>query len=306
MKTSAWKWVFVIILALFVTVIMVQIVVPRVKENRQTSNQDTGRKSMVKAGDIDIEYRVIGKGHPLILIMGYGSTMNLWEEKMLASLAEHFQVIIFNNRGMGDSTAGEKAFSIPQFALDTLGVLDALQIEKAHVLGWSMGSYIAQELASTYPDRINKLVLYATTPSPEMFPPDPKITKLLGDTSGTPEEQGARWISVLFPEEWLATHGERIKEIFYKSMGNMNPESIGKQYMAIDQWKGLGERLSKLTHPTLLLVGKEDVLAIPANSIYLKEKLLHAELSVIEGAGHGLMFQDPDQFLQVVTVFLKK
>lgn len=306
MKMSAVRWIFGIILTLFLAVIVFKIVIPRIMENRQTANQDIGRKGMIKAGDIEIGYRIIGKGHPLILIMGYGSTMNLWEEKLIDSLATHFQVIIFDNRGIGESSAGEKVFSIPQFADDTIGVLNALQIEKAHVLGWSMGSYIAQEMASTYPDRINKLVLYATTPSPEMFPPDSKITKLLGDTSGTPEQQGARWISVLFPEDWLVSHGDRIKEIFYKPMGNLNPESIGKQYMAIDRWKGLEERLATLTHQTLLIVGKEDVLAIPANSVYLKEKLLHAELSIIEGAGHGLMFQDPDQFLQVVTEFLKK
>lgn len=306
MKMSAVRLIFAIFLTFFLAIIVFKNVIPRIIENRQTANQDLGRKGVIKAGDIEIGYRIQGKGHPLILIMGYGSTMNLWEEKLIDSLATHFQVIIFDNRGIGESSVGVKMFSIPQFADDTLGVLDALQIEKAHVLGWSMGSYIAQELASRNPDRVNKLVLYASVPNPEMFPPSPEVLKTLADTSGTPQEQGARWISILFPGNWLASHGDRIKEIFYKPMGNINPENIGKQDMAIGTWKGLNEKLSKLQQQTLLIVGKEDVLTIPSNSQYLKENLPHAELSVIEGAGHGLMFQDPDQFLQVVKEFLKK
>ena len=76
--------------------------------------------------------------------------------------------------------------------------------------------------------------------------------------------------------------------------------------MAIGKWRGLEERVANLTHPTLPIAGEEDILVLPANSNYLKDQLPNAELKLIEGNGHGLMFQDPDQFSQVVIGFLKK
>lgn len=305
MKTSL-RWVLVVTLVLLLAFLVFKTFFPETATTQTEENITTGRLEMLNVGDLEMGYRTYGKGHPLLMIMGYGSTMNLWEEKLINNLSEHFQIIIFDNRGMGESSAGEKEFSLAQFTEDTLGLLDALKIEKAHVLGWSMGSYIAQELASSNPERINKLVLYASVPDPSMFPPSSEVMAKLEDTTGTPEEQGSRWISLLFPEKWLESNGERIKEIFYRPLGTINPENIGKQSMAIGKWEGLGERLATLTHPTLLIAGKEDALVPPTNSNYLKDRLPNAELSLIENTGHGLMFQDPEQFSQVLIAFLKK
>lgn len=302
MKTSL-RWVLVIVLVLLTAFLIYKIFFPETKNSQIKTSY--GRLEMVNSGDLAIGYRIYGKGHPLLMIMGYGSTMNLWEEKLINTLAEHFQVIIFDNRGMGESSAGEKEFSIQQFSEDALGLLNALKIEKTHVLGWSMGSYIAQELASRNPERVNKLVLYASVPNPSMFPPSREVMAKLEDSTGTPEEQGSRWISLLFPEKWLENNGERVKEIFYRPMGTIVPENIGRQSMAIGKWNGLEERFGTLTHPTLLIAGKEDVLVPPSNSTYLKEKLPNATLTLVENTGHGLMFQDPDQFSQVLIAFLK-
>lgn len=306
MRTSLAKWIIALILILLLAALIIWVLLPKTNNNLNEKNTESESVEMINVGDIEIGYRVSGQGDPLIMIMGYGSTMNLWEEKLINTLSQQFQVIIFDNRGMGESTVGEKEFSIEQFSDDTVGLLDALKIEKAHVLGWSMGSYIAQELASRNPDRVHKLVLYASVPDPSMFPPSPEVMETLQDTTGTPEEQGARWIGLLFPGQWLVSNGERIEEIFYRPLGSINPETIGKQSMAIGKWRGLEERVSNLTHPTLLIAGEEDVLVPPVNSIYLKDQLPNAELNLIEGNGHGLMFQDPDQFLQVVIEFLKK
>ena len=103
----------------------------------------------VHVGDIDIGYKIFGKGDPILLITGAnGVRMDLWNPVLLSQLSSNHTVIIFDNRGVGNTTAGIKVFSIKQFANDTSGLLDALNIKKpVDVLGWSMGSFIAQELS---------------------------------------------------------------------------------------------------------------------------------------------------------------
>lgn len=262
-------------------------------------------RGLIKVNDIDVAYRAYGNGNPVFLIMGYGSTMNLWESGLIRQLALRFKVIIFDNRGMGSTTAGTRDFSIEQFADDTSGLMDALGISQAHVLGWSMGSLIAQELAIRHPTKVNKLVLYAAHSDSRMFPPAPDVIKRLTDTSGTPQERGMRYISVLFPDSWLRGNGERIKEIFFRPMGNAPQATLAKQVMAIDTWKGSSERLGKILKPTLLIAGTEDVLVVPKNALYLKGKIAGAQLDLVENGGHGLMFQDPDGFFKMVASFLE-
>jgi hypothetical protein len=100
----------------------------------------------VHVGDIDIVYKVFGKGYPILLISGSGLAMDQWQPSILRDLSRNHTVIIFDNRGVGNTTIGTKPFSIQQFANDTLGLLDVLKIQKVDVLGFSMGSFIAQEL----------------------------------------------------------------------------------------------------------------------------------------------------------------
>ena len=87
----------------------------------------------------------VGKGDPILLIQGVGGSMDSWEPSILKELSSNHTVIIFDNRGVGNPTTGTKQFSIQQFANDTVGLLDGLKIQKANVLGQSMGSIIAQQ-----------------------------------------------------------------------------------------------------------------------------------------------------------------
>jgi predicted alpha/beta-fold hydrolase len=119
----------------------------------------------ITIGDIEIAYKQLGESgaKPIVLIIGLGATMDMWSPLLLEQLtSSNYSVTIFDNRGAGDSTAGTKEFSISQFANDTTGLLDALNITKADILGLSMGSFIAQELMLTNPDKVGKLILYAS------------------------------------------------------------------------------------------------------------------------------------------------
>ncbi|MDW0135863.1 MAG: alpha/beta hydrolase, partial [Nitrososphaeraceae archaeon] len=118
----------------------------------------------VKVGDIDIAYKRLGNNteKQIILIGGGATTMDMWNPILLRELSSNHMVIIFDNRGVGNSTLGKDDFSIDQFAKDTVGLLDALNVEKADILGFSMGSFIAQELTLKNPNRVNNLILYGS------------------------------------------------------------------------------------------------------------------------------------------------
>src|SRR5215217_5386332 len=161
----------------------------------------------VTVGDINIAYKQLGKSNakPIILITGLGATMDVWDPLLLEKLSSsNYTVIIFDNRGTGESTAGTKEFSISQFANDTVGLIEALKIDKADVLGWSMGSFIAQELALTNPDKVSSLIIYASScDGEEAEPPRPEVIQTFSNTSITPPELGQKLISLLFPTDWF-------------------------------------------------------------------------------------------------------
>lgn len=259
---------------------------------------------MVKVEDININYQIYGDAYPLLLIMGYGCTMNFWEERFLRSLSKQYKVIIFDNRGIGETSSGQKIFTIEQFAEDTYELMVALNIGKAHVLGWSMGAAIAQELALRHPEKVNKLILYASLCNPGIFPPDPEMHAKLKNTLGIPSEQCYEWLRLIFPKNWIRNNQDRIREIFHRPLGKIDPDTILKQVEAINTWKGSCNRLPFLRHETLVIDGIEDSILPSENSEYLASKLPNSKLILIAEAGHALMLQYPDKFSLIINLFL--
>ena len=127
------------------------------------SDKDGNSIYQVSVNEIKIGYKLIGSGEPLVMIMGLGGTMDRWPSELINGLSEKYQLIIPDNRGMGYSTANEEIFTYKLFANDVIALLDALKVEKANVLGFSMGSTITQELLLEYPHRLNKAIIYATS-----------------------------------------------------------------------------------------------------------------------------------------------
>jgi pimeloyl-ACP methyl ester carboxylesterase len=161
----------------------------------------------VHVGDIDIAYKVFGKGDPFILISGTGQVMGAWEPSILKELSRNHTVIIFDNRGVGNTTLGTKPFSIQQFANDTVSLLYALKIQKADVLGFSMASFIAQEITLLHPEKVNRLILYgATCGGKGNIPQTPHVIKILSDLVNNRTQDPEKILSVTFPLEWVKSH----------------------------------------------------------------------------------------------------
>ena len=258
----------------------------------------------VKVDDITLGYKTIGKGYPLVLIMGYSATMDMWDSRVLTKLARRYRVIIFDNRGMGSSTATEKEFNIGLFAEDTAGLLGALNIKKANVLGFSMGTNIALEFTLRYPEMVNKLILYAgDCGGKESVQPDEQTLKQLFDTSDTPGERNKRMVKLMFPEKWLKDNPDPRKYI-PELTETSSFKIIDRQTKATTTWEGCYSRLNNLTLPVLLITGTEDVLTPPQNSLILVNRVPLTWLAQFKGAGHGLMYQEPEKFSKVILTFL--
>ncbi|WP_207261817.1 alpha/beta hydrolase [Desulfovibrio sp. Huiquan2017] len=255
--------------------------------------QDTPVR-IVEADGVSLAYRTLGSGPPLLLIMGYAGTMDVWDGPLVAELARSRTVILFDNRGMGYSGTDGTPLTIDLMASDALALLDALGLARADVMGWSMGSIIAQEMALTHPERVGKLILYGTAVDPA-----PVMAAL--DDMGTlaPEDFLAR----LFPEPWRTAHPDIYSRLPAPAIAP-SPDVIRQQYRALDAWPGTRDRLAALDRQTLIIVGEADRVTPPDQALDAAALIPGAWLARYKGAGHWLMYQAGQDMARTIEDFL--
>jgi pimeloyl-ACP methyl ester carboxylesterase len=259
----------------------------------------------VRVGDIDIAYKIFGKGEPLLLIPGFAMTMDIWDPVTLYKLSSNHTIIIFDNRGLGKTTVGTKTWSIEQSANDTAGLIDTLGIKKpVDILGTSWGGYVAQELTLMHPQKINKLILYGTDCGGNATILSPQISPEVGRGIESGNATIDTFVSILFPEEWINENAAYVQEVF-SAATPVPEENIQHQAQTTYNWQGACDRLSSITKPTLVVTGTDDIVRPPANSIMLAEKIPGAWLVQIRGGGHGIMWQVPNEFSAIVQTFLE-
>ena len=261
------------------------------------------KTKFVRVKDINIAYKIFGRGYPLVLIMGYMGTMDMWDKTMLNMLASHYRVIIFDNRGMGKTSASDKKFTVKLFADDIASFLDALDIKCAHVLGWSMGTNIALEFALKYPNKINKLILYAADcGGSKAISPSSRVIKQLAESDKMPHNRKQRF-KFLFSAKWLKKNTCPHKYL-PKVKEATSSENLCRQTKAVEEWHGVYKRLKEIEHPTLVITGTNDVLIPPANSMLIAQQIKNSWLVQVKNAGHGLMYQYPKGFSKILLTFL--
>lgn len=260
----------------------------------------------VQVGDIDIAYKTFGNGDPILLINGYSFAMDSWDPTLLETLASNHTVIVFSNRGIGNTTSGSgQNFSIEQFANDSAGLLEALNIQKADVLSWSLGGRIAQELTLNYPDKVNRLILYAIGCGGEVsVPQSQEVRNEFIDGTGTAEERISRLVPLFFPQEWRNENPNYLDNI-PKTTETILNQTLNKQIEAAANAASTCDRLKNITQPTLVIVGTDDAATPAANSVRMAELIPGSWLVQIKGGGHGLMYQYPEQFSNIVETFLE-
>jgi pimeloyl-ACP methyl ester carboxylesterase len=266
----------------------------------------------VHVGDIDIAYKMFGKGDPIILFNGASDNMDAWDPSFLAGISSNHTVIVFDQRGIGNTTAGSKPYIIEQLANDTAGLLDALKIPKADVMGYSLGSWIAEQLTMMHPDKVNRLI-----------PKPPEFLKLQSDVVNKSQnnipitaEEIKSLVSASLGSGWIKLHPESLENIpaNITSLQQLKPglppeiannqNDVGKRWDA-PNWNGVCDELAKLAKPTLVITGTDDDRYQPyVNSLKIVEKIPGAWLVQIQNAGHAVMDQYPDEISKILQTFL--
>jgi pimeloyl-ACP methyl ester carboxylesterase len=292
-----------------------------IAENEDLLNIQDIQAKKVHVGDIDIAYKMLGKGDPILLFNGASDGMDAWDPSFPRILSSNHTVIAFDSRGLGNTTTGSKPYIYQQLANDSAGLLDALKIPKADVMGYSLGSYIAQQLAIMYPDKVNSLVLVGsscggkdhTSKPPEFLKLQSEIVnKSLNNVSISQEEMKGL-VSASLGSGWIRLHPESLENIptLQQAKPGLSPESmnnqnnVGKHWENNPNWSGACDELAKTARPTLVITGTDDNNYQPhVNSLKIVEKIPGAWLVQIKDAGHAVMNQYPERMGKIVNTFL--
>jgi pimeloyl-ACP methyl ester carboxylesterase len=245
---------------------------------------------------VKIAWERQGEGEPLLLIHGLGYARWGWEP-VVEPLARRFDTIVFDNRGVGESDAPPGPYSAAELAADAVQVLDEAGVERAHVVGTSLGGMIAQELALGHPDRVDRLVLACTTAGgPQAFPmPQRTVDLMLARATLREFTENA-----LEPDprvelvDRILVHRERTAQGF---------EAWSAQAAAGATFDA-HERLTALAAPTLVQHGDGDLVVDPRNADLLAAAIPDARLSIYAGCGHLFMWQEPERFVRELEEFL--
>ena len=261
----------------------------------------------VTVGDISMYYVEAGAGEPLVLVMGLGADHLAWGFQFQV-FAERYRVIAFDNRGAGQSDVPERPYTTRMMADDTVGLMDALGVDRAHVLGVSMGGMIAQEIALDHPERVRSLQLHCTLGRPDGYLQAQLETGRVQRRKLTHEEAMRAGYLWLFAPATYNERPEFVEMILQNALANPYPMSLTgfeRQCDAVETHDAL-DRVATIRCPTLISVAEADILVPPRFSRALADRIPGAEFRLIEGAGHGYFWERPEQFNQMCLDFLAR
>jgi pimeloyl-ACP methyl ester carboxylesterase len=265
---------------------------------------------VVTVGDINIYYEVHGEGEPLLLIMGYGASSRWWLSQVSA-LSQEYQVIVFDNRGTGQSDKPDTPCTIKMMADDAARLLETIGIEAAHVFSASMGGMIAQELVLNHPEKVISLILGCTTPGGRNTTlPDREAMSFLSNHERRQqlslEEQSRELLPFLFTDEFI-NKNHKIVDAFTSEIYRYPTPVHGyrRHWEAIMSFN-VYDRIPEIKVPTLIMAGTADRLISAENSRILASRIPDAKLIIFENMRHQFISEIAEEVNRAVLEFLGK
>jgi pimeloyl-ACP methyl ester carboxylesterase len=262
----------------------------------------------IKTNNIELYYEIHGAGQPLVLISGLGYPLWQWH-KMVPFLEEHFQVVTFDNRGVGLSDKPAGPYTAQMLAADTAGLLDALGIEKAIIVGHSMGGFVAQAMALDFPEKVEKLILCSTNfGGPHHVPVTAEAMKVLTDVTSDALTRHKNGLVVSTGSGWAEKNPAMIEAWIEWRVANPIEPAPYQAQLAI----GLGlmteaaafeVKLPRVNVPTLILFGAHDKVVPPDNAALLAEKIADSKVLIFPDAGHFFPIEIAEAASRAITDF---
>jgi pimeloyl-ACP methyl ester carboxylesterase len=259
-----------------------------------------------RVGDVNLAWYERGTGSPVLCIMGLGGRASDWNERFMAGLAPHHRLVTFDNRGTGRSDRPEETYTLEQMADEAVGVLHAAGLDRAHVMGTSMGGMIAQLLALRHPEVVDRLVLLCThMGGPSVTPPTPAAMAIFTADRALPaDELVRRSMTAITAPGFAARHPEAIKGLVALARAQPTPPATFMRQMQAIMTSDRSDRLGAIAAPTLVVHGTEDPLVPTANGAALARAIPGARHVEIPGCGHMMSWEVPDALAEIVGEFL--
>jgi 3-oxoadipate enol-lactonase len=255
---------------------------------------------------VKIAWERRGAGEPVLLIHGLGYARWGWEP-VLPGLADRFEVLLFDNRGIGESDTPSGPYTVAEMAADAIQVLDEAGVERAHVVGTSLGGMVTQELALSASDRVARLVLACTTPGGPRAHPMPARTVTLMAEAPTLEPAVAlrRFVENALAPETVTGRPGLVERIIEHRLRTAQAPAAWAAQAAAGAAFDAHDRLGALAAPVLVQHGSEDAVVDPRNADLLVELLPDARLERFPGTGHLFFWEEPGRFVSSVASFLE-
>jgi pimeloyl-ACP methyl ester carboxylesterase len=256
-----------------------------------------------KVNGVELYYEISGAGPYLVLIEGLGVATWIWE-KQTPELSKHFTILAYDNRGAGKSEKPAGPYSISMMADDLAGLLDSLKISKAHVLGISMGGFIAQDFALRYPAKVDRLILVATSAGgPDHVPMSQEVLALMFATDGAPRDLTRRKLALAYSDSFMQKSQEVEHLIDLRLADPQPPYAYMAQAMAGAAFN-LSDQAQQIQAPCLIMAATGDRLVPVANAHNLAKKIPDNRLKIYEGHGHQFFVENAAAFNRDVITFL--